>query len=126
MKIETFIEKAIEGEEGNLPKHKVVRVNRYWVTLLDGNGSEYTQSLEVFLLRPETWQAVGKVEGWATQKEIEEWEPHRMGSHSDTWGCAGDDDPCFCTRPKDYIYYMHAMIDALAEGKSLEQFINTL
>lgn len=27
--------------------------------------------------------------------------PHRMGDHSDTWGGAGDDDPCYCNAPKE-------------------------
>lgn len=31
---------------------------------------------------------------------MEDYKPHRMGSHSDTWGGAGDDDPCDCNRPK--------------------------
>lgn len=25
---------------------------------------------------------------------------HNMGSHSDTFGGAGDDDPCYCNMPK--------------------------
>ena len=31
---------------------------------------------------------------------IGEYFEHKAGSHSDTTGCAGDDDPCFCNKDK--------------------------
>lgn len=51
------------------------------------------------LLNPLAWKAVGKVEGWVWNDE---------------------------KRNAGYIYNMHRMIDALAEGKTIEQFLEIL
>ena len=53
-------------------------------------------------LDPLAWQAVGKVEGWKDYMVIDN--PYK----------------------NIYLYHMHEMIDALAEGKSLSEFIETL
>ena len=58
---------------------------------------------ERVLLDPKFFQAVGKVEGWRPCEDF---------SH-----------PC---DEDGYLFYMHQMIDALADGKSLEEFIETL
>lgn len=52
----------------------------------------------IIVLQPAFWQAVGKVEGWESQ-------------HQGYW------------EPK---IPMHRMIDALAEGKSISEFLETL
>lgn len=104
MTIEQFVKKAIEGQEGNLPKHTVVRANRYWVELLDANGTPYTQSLDTWLLDPEAWKAVGKVEGWEEQGGF--LYPNLNGTR--------------------WQHEMHRMVDALAEGKTIEQFLSEL
>lgn len=59
---------------------------------------EKSPHLEAVLLDPKAWEAVGKVEGWH-DKELWHWSWQNQ---------------------------MHAMIDALAEGKTLEEFIKTL
>lgn len=69
-------------------------------------------TLEAALLDPLAWQAVGKVEGWkdgGNEEEIEE----------DEW------KPGDIIGPR-YLFEMHRMIDSLAEGKTIEQFISTL
>jgi len=56
------------------------------------------------LLNPELWKAVGKVEGWNVHdnsRNLYEAKPH-------------------------WLYLQHRMIDALAEGKTLEQYLETL
>ena len=60
---------------------------------------------EQMLLDVKAWQAVGKSEGWSQNRESE---LHAL------------DDVI------DWFYYQHKMIDALAEGKSVEDFIKTL
>ena len=63
-----------------------------------------------------------KTEG-VTEKPVKEYKPHRMGSHSDTWGCAGDEDPCYCDKPTPklgnphLISYQQGWNEALAEYK---------
>lgn len=54
-------------------------------------------------LEVEAWKAVGKVEGW------------NLGAHR-----VGAD-----ITPR-WKKYMHRMIDALAEGKTIEQYLETL
>jgi hypothetical protein len=54
----------------------------------------------VILLDPLAWQAVGKVE---------EWDEHYL---PEDWG--------------QYQHKMHDMIDALTEGKTVEQYLETL
>jgi hypothetical protein len=109
MTIKTFIKKAIEGQQDNLPRHKVIRANEYWVTLEDANGTEYTQALPIWLLNKESWQAVGKVEGW---KGIQ-WHSIYEGFRPSSW-------------TRRYHYEMHRMIDALYEGKTIEEYLQTL
>ena len=62
----------------------------------------------VVLLDPLAWQAVGKVEGWETKY----------------FKCSPNCDNKI--RSDDWNYQMHRMIDALAEGKTIEEFIETL
>ena len=63
-----------------------------------------TIDINNIFLDPLAWQAVGKVEGWRTRKCEKE----------------------ICIPCNDWKYAMHRMIDALAEGKSVEQFLQTL
>jgi len=108
MEIKEFVEKAIEGgynlrERLGVPK---------------GLGSY--PSLEIIaekihiyqiLLDPKAWEAVGKVEGWnGCPNFFANWSDHGVGQ-------------CNC---KSYEGKMHAMIDALTEDKSIEEYIKTL
>lgn len=127
MKIAQFIEKAIEGgddlggnylnsEKLGYPKWEIVSDtilgdNIEFRQVSIGFGGDPTPvkwrvSVRHILLRPETWKAVGKVEGWATMCI-----PYT--SYSDT------------STPV-WQYQMHRMIDALAEGKSIEEYLQTL
>ncbi len=109
--IETFIEKAIEG--GWIPNYygqqNVLDKNRNWVSIEWNQQMHPTQ----ILLDPKVWQAVGKVEGWDFSAII-------------TMPNSNPDEPVYKKKIKPHIYEMHRMIDALAEGKSLEDFIKTL
>lgn len=58
---------------------------------------------EILILMPEAWQAVGKVGGWCMEKDFK---------------C----DEC----ADHYKWAMHRMIDALVEGRTAEQFLETL
>lgn len=115
MTIQQFIEKAIEG--GWYPKE------RHWENISLRTGDTKPRSLTKtvtasitsyqILLDPEAWKAVGKVEG----KKI----------------CiCGTQGPlhtqqCPCAAIKAHAtYQMHRMIDALAEGKTIEQYLLTL
>lgn len=59
------------------------------------------------LLDPEAWKAVGKVEGW--DKPI-----------------TAEDRKLGLTLRRGYLIRMHMMIDALADGKTIEEFLETL
>lgn len=100
MTIQTFIEKAILGG---------------W----QGHSSSYYEANPAVwgvFLDPLAWKAVGKVEGWAEETEYE-------------ISCE-DLERTFQVFEravqKTWLYNMHRMIDALAEGKTIEQFLETL
>lgn len=96
MTIKEMIEKGIEGGYD-------VQVS-YAKGLPDVYAKDgYFVSLEKILLDPLFWQAVGKVEAQNTAFRNSE-QTHRM------WA----------------IGMMHRMIDALAEGKTLQEYIETL
>lgn len=103
MKTKEFIEKIIEGGYGNMPNFQgfdaELRKSAYITSMIE--------DLEVHLLNPLAWQAVGKVEKWQT--------------------CGKCKDPA--------IHNMHHMIDTLAEAsqkpkfdviKTIEEFLKTL
>ena len=98
MEIKQWIEKAIEGGwDKNIGD----------VTIYCDKIDNF--NLEKILLDPKAWEAVGKVEEW-TRTEYPT-NPHiQMDSYE----------------VKEYKEKMHQMIDALAEGKTVEEFIKTL
>lgn len=105
MTIKQFIEKAIEG--GYLFKiggRKILP-----------NASHLSAiPFEIIALDPLAWQAVGKVEKWEMEATVVRWLRQSSGELE-----------------KNVIGYQwenkwHDMIDALAEGKSLEDYIKTL
>lgn len=71
--------------------------------LLDGNFHKV-------LLDPEAWKAVGKVEGWKGETSF--------------WGCLSCDDEALWM--PTWKYKWHRMIDALAGGETIEQYLETL
>jgi hypothetical protein len=65
-------------------------------------GTLYKEDfMDAHILDPEMWKAVGKVEGWSK-------------------GLKG------YSREVPWRRNMHRMVDALAEGKSIEEFLATL
>lgn len=62
--------------------------------------------MDSIFLDPLAWQAVGKVEGWG------DYAPY--------------DTPNTDPKLNSWRFNMHCMIDALCEGKSTEQFLETL
>lgn len=106
MTIEQLIEKAIAGGWkylGMNGKHSLA------LALEDAEKQNFT-----FLLDPEFWKAVGKVE-WDGKFSCPHWESELVGERSFKM-----------VEMPHWKYYMHAMIDALAEGKTIEEFIATL
>lgn len=120
MKIQDFITKAIEGGWGT----------GYFMNIREGDGYYFSQPINRAeaekwlrehpakgakivqhdvhnrelqyrtLLDPEAWKAVGKVEGW------------KVGWYQEN--------------RKPWHYKMLLMIDSLCEGKSIEQYLETL
>lgn len=81
-----------------------------WTQPPEGTAAQMFMHQTIFL-DPEAWKAVGKVEGW--------------------WHCTvhvdgGEEVRCEDPKHDDWFKNMHRMIDALAEGKSIEEFITTL
>lgn len=101
-----FIEKAIEGgwvpKDWNYPTIIFDDVSNsgrvFMVSNEHGeNGSWWEYAIEVCFLDPEAWKAVGKVEGW-------------------------DDGPL----EEVWLDAMNGMIYALAERKTIEEYLETI
>lgn len=103
MTIQAFIEKAIEG--GWKPQ---VIVKEYFYECPPGSSSHIRMTaLYHELLDSLAWKAVGKVEGWYETEVFD----------------MLTGQPILTTF---WWLQMHRMIDALAEGKTIEQFLETL
>lgn len=74
------------------------------VAIISFKDIDYYLPIAEMVLDPLAWQAVGKVEGWEKISYCRECEVADSG----------------------YKGRMHRMIDALAEGKTIEEFISTL
>lgn len=132
MTINRFIEKAIEGgwdftDNVNFSEEDRARFKRTEHLKDPKNIAGFWGAV---FLDPEAWKAVGKVEGW---EEACEMSP-RTGRHCYLYTNATrhtHDECCYCGRKSNgtkhtWQDHMHRMIDALAEGKSVEEFIATL
>jgi hypothetical protein len=106
--VKKFIEKAIAGWY-EMENDEIVETDGLEVTITD-EGYETALSgktkntvtkftIEQILLDPLAWQAVGKVEGWGKGK-------HGLMMY-------------------EWLTNMHRMIDALAEGKTIDEFLET-
>lgn len=119
MTIKQFIEKAIKGGwiyRGGLDFqewHVYDKGNTFIRAYFDeSRDSVHDIAWEEIFLDPKAWQACGKVEGWKTTEVSHgNWDEMRtMTTESvPTWK-----------------HNMHSMIDVLAEGKTIEQYISTL
>lgn len=105
MTIEKFIEKIKDGGWNPSPKYWIVRV-RPWGIELHGDDQDIEKyTLDQLVLSPKAWEAVGKVEKWS-RRMLDVPRPWLYG--------------------EEWFYKMHQMIDALADGKTPEEFIKTL
>jgi hypothetical protein len=100
MKARDFIEKA---KEGGYPVHETA-------------GAWESQTyLYLLVLDSKAWEAVGKVEGW----------DESFGGKA-----TQDLDGVYRVAPEDrkpeWQFVMHGMIDALIQGKTVEEYLETL
>ena len=141
MTTKQFIEKAIEGgyrvsaperREDNI-KYKFVESDKFELDYDDDHSEP--NDIEKLLLDTKAWQAVGKVEGWGKEPTDDEGNCLQCGTDKDIQpskesGCNHVHYPEFCEvccdKVASYSDRMHYMIDALAEGKSIEEFLKTL
>lgn len=120
MTIKEAIEKAIAGGwrnplwpnldftigkemKGTLPNE--LGVLAMWNT----NRSSFHISLVEAVLDPTFWQALGKSEGWNTLTETGDYSYQQEPRLQETW-----------------LYHMHHMIDHIADGGTINSFIETL
>ena len=107
MTTQQFIEKAIEGGwtwygSADFKPYD----ERQWLFHRSTRYCVEVVSTEQIILDPEAWKAVGKVEGW--KEKVEE-------LHG-----------AFPRVAEEWRWNMHRMIDALVEGKRVEEFLATL
>jgi len=112
MTIKQFIEKA---EQGGLSSSHMVLGKYPLQNVLIHNVQE------LVLLDPEAWKAVGKVEGWNDQREMYCTVCRRSGSQLKDCSCEGQ-----VYSYANWHEYMHRMIDALADGKTIEEYLAML
>ena len=111
MKTKEYIEKAIEGgyESG------IITI----MDLPDLHEGILPKILNSFILDPKAWEAVGSVEGW------EQWRC-QCGFYYDMQGMIICPDCNKSGAKKSWKQNMQEMIDALIEGKSIEEYLETL
>jgi len=121
MTIKQFIEKAIEGGweawghcTDSCPEKATFEVSVDGKTMVAHEDTSFAANAHDqvayptsdMLLDPLAWKAVVKVEGWAIHEEY--------------------DSDGNCKPGTEHIQRMHRMIDALAEGKTIEDYLKTL
>lgn len=84
------------------------------------NDVGFPMSLHELLLSPLAWQAVGKVEGWGGNQKRIKYYLDREGGVDEALDFLEDAEADTAS------YYMHRMIDSLADGKTIEQYLETL
>lgn len=106
MTTKEFIEKAIEGGwRAKFTVNGLKMTSGNWEAHLMVAG----QFSEAWFLDPLAWQAVGKIAGW----------PDKIWPHSDV-------PKGLPYKLPGYTWRMHRMVDTLCEGKTIEEFLNTL
>lgn len=121
--MENAIKKAIEGGWKEGEKWQFVTANRYWVTWLDGNGTEVAININVYLLDSKFWQCLIPKETKVTL-DLKKMTITQVGRVP-------------LQRPKQKVSYIrktpnkwktvwHRFIDHLAEGKDAEEFFSNL
>ncbi len=127
MTIQQFIETAIEGgwPEQWDPK-ETSRLSMRYVKASDYKFLDwYPEKLYItsIFLDPKAWEAVGKVRGWSEESVYQKHIKMDPESRKDLGDFA--EDLADHTR-SNYVDHMHAMIDAVCSGKTLEEYIATL
>lgn len=121
MNIKTFIEKAIEGEYNGTSY-----AGKQWAGIRTFKHPPQTIDDQArfcaVLIDPKSWQAVGKVEGWVRKEKYcptcKTKKPYKMCN-----GCNGYRFEMIETEPL-FRFRMHRFIDALCDGKDLEQSLD--
>jgi len=114
MTIKEFINKAIEGGWKPNKVNKIigrVAIGEIVAQTKRRGGKGNRDLLPLVLIDPKAWEAVGKAEKWADYEEN-----HYEDRRGDLWS---QTLPIVQSK-------MRGMIDALIEGKTLEQYIETL
>lgn len=118
MTIQQAIEKAVEGgyHRGQIGTSPIVEINcDFAITETKGERNHY--GLAWVWLDPLFWQSIGKAMGWSKELVCA-----RCGLH----GC----DNCYFENrwviQQEWLYQWHRFVDALAEGKSAEDFFKEL
>ena len=136
MTIKQFISCAIEGgwNESYTLKNFGIMGD---VLLVDGMRSKALIVAEI-ILDPSAWRAVGKVKGWKEgevrvcvgcgvspePEEVSLWGKH-IGKY-DGRKKNGCDSDVWVYNHGQYEIEMHGMIDALCDGKTIEEYIATI
>lgn len=102
MTIKEFVEKAMEGG-----------YNTFGGVILDSPRKAHQIPIQFYVLDPAAWEAVGKVEGWDKKCWIQ-------------CGVVNTFMPAHESVISESALNMHRMIDALAEGHTIEQFLADL
>jgi hypothetical protein len=124
MTIKQFIEKAVEGgcripatySKGDL---KVQNVEAELIMLP-------TFLPALVLIDPDAWRAVGRVEGWWKKDEFGHELKERPNNREFTAGKSIYSAQQAEHIPFTWMTNMHRMIDALADGKTIEEFLASL
>jgi hypothetical protein len=106
MEIKQFIQKAIEGGWVPVYEYNCQYCDDVW-------PSSAPLNVDKMFLDPLAWQAVGKVEGWG-----ETWSREIWSQEISAWNETRRDLP-------EWQYHMHRMIDHLAEGGTIESYLET-
>lgn len=114
MKIKEFIEAAIEGGWKFQNKETTFNGITEGLLIIGTNYGSYLYLMHPaeLLTYPEAWKAVGKVNGWVIpfKQPVSTFEVMKRALEN----------------KKDYTMYMHDMVTALCNGKTLKEYIATL
>lgn len=118
MTIQAFIEKAIKGGWKLAPYYRGKKLTREDIIRVAQFQLEQYGKHEI-LLDPDAWRAVGKVEGWNDAEEKRKYPMYRK--HPDGAVTLEENQEA-----PDWLIAMHRMIDSLAGGKSIDEYLETL
>lgn len=128
-----FIKDAVKG--GWFPiAHGINATKEYWMSgsrwkfSLD-DGVVISPEIEVIMLDPDAWRAVGKVRGWDGKPKHDKdcvWMNSDCEYKQTHFYCPHAHHACQCKSYHPWCENMHGLIDALADGKSIEDYLSTI